>query len=65
MGVRYVAVPPKPKSGWWEEHGTPPFITTTVFERDAEPEATGLFDARGNKLMKVTDRDPVGFVRFK
>ena len=38
-----------------QDHGV------TVFERDVSPQFTGLYDAHGNELWSVDEREPIGF----
>lgn len=57
---RYVRAPLK--SEWDDE----PFLPSlSVFEADATPRKTGLFDKDGIELYAVDDREPIGFVRPK
>lgn len=37
--------------------------TIDVFEREREPSWTGLYDARGVRIMAVDDRPAFGFLR--
>ena len=32
-----------------------------VFEPDGDPQPTGLLDAHGNELYRVSDRRPIGY----
>ncbi len=60
--ARYVT---KPKAIWVEDdlyEQAPAYAEQiTVFETDATPQPTGIYDADGNELFKVNDREPIGF----
>lgn len=36
--------------------------TISVYETDNEPIDTGLLDANGDRLFRVTEREPIGFI---
>lgn len=38
-----------------------PVRELTVFEREGGPEDSGLLDANGKRLYRVSDRQPLGF----
>ena len=48
---------------WFERDAKP--MGLTVFEPDNTPQDTGLLDAHGNRLMAVSELDPIGFIRGK
>jgi hypothetical protein len=50
-------------SGEWTEDKAYGSTTMEVVETLREPTWTGLLDARGNRLMAVDERPPVGFLR--
>lgn len=59
---RYVAIIAAPKS--WDSHdgynmGSRPSMT--VHDADDAPQATGLVDALGVPLYRLSDRIPIGF----
>lgn len=60
--MKYVAIA-RPK-GWannWDYGAAPSQPTVTVFDREQQPQETGLLDANGTKLFRVEDREPIGF----
>lgn len=59
--MKYVAIA-RPKAwvnSYNETIGGQP--TVTVFDREQQPQETGLLDANGTKLFRVEDREPIGF----
>ena len=60
--MKYVAIHrPARASGDWEDQ--PPIAAaTTVYEREDEPEQTGLVDMHGTPLYRVKDKTKMGFV---
>lgn len=61
--MRYVVFRPKPIMEW--DDGVPLLPNLTVYEGSDEPEFTGLLDANGNDLGRVSDRAPIGFAMVK
>lgn len=61
--TRYVAIPNRPRSQWdvWDKPATVD-STMTVYERDSEPEKTGLLDESGTPLYRVADRHKLGYL---
>lgn len=47
---------------WVEDRIVPP--TMTVLVDETPPRSTGLLDAAGNRLVAVTVREPIGFIKF-
>ena len=41
------------------------YLSRTVYEPDSAPQPTGLFDANGNELYAIDEREAIGFVRWK
>ena len=50
-------------SGEWTADKACGSTTMDVFEADRAPSWTGLFDARGVKIMAVDEQPTVGFLR--
>lgn len=48
----------------WEDQYRINVPTMTVQEQIAESRFSGLYDAEGNKLMVIEQKDPIGFLRF-
>lgn len=46
---------------YWLDGPNNPAATPTVYEPDSPTVETGLLDAQGNKIIKVTRR-PIGFL---
>lgn len=60
--TRYIAIPQRPKaSDDWEDR-PPVAAATTVYEREEEPEKTGLLDVNGTPLYRVKDKIKMGFL---
>ena len=60
---KYITKKPKADDEWLVDE---PFIPElTVEEQDNQPQATGLFDKRGNELFKVQDRPMMGFIHAR
>lgn len=57
MKTSYVPIA-RDYDGWNTDERT----TVTVFEPDDKPVASGLYDANGVMLYRVTKREPIGFV---
>jgi hypothetical protein len=60
--VSYITRRPRPvraDDDYWYETGGPDHIT--VHEPEDGPVFTGLYDAHGNELCRMTDRLPMGF----
>jgi hypothetical protein len=47
------------------EDGDVSYTAGTVFERDDAPRDTGLLDANGNRLYRLEQRAPIGFIQPK
>lgn len=47
--------------GEWRDEDTTGPTSISVVEPEPEPRWTGLFNARGHKIMAVEDRRAVGF----
>jgi hypothetical protein len=59
--MKYVAIQNRPRAGDWEDQ--PPIgAATTVYETEVSPVKTGLLDASGIPLYRVSDRIKMGFV---
>lgn len=53
----------RPRLDWLDDK---PFLPAlSVYEAEAPPRETGLYDASGQKLYAVEDRQTIGFVRLK
>jgi hypothetical protein len=37
----------------------------TVYERERQPQETGLLDKHGTRLYAINDPEPIGFIHFK
>ena len=61
--MRYVVFRPKPIMEWDDD--VPLLPSLTVYESGGEPEPTGLLDANGNDLGRVSERAPIGFAMVK
>lgn len=53
----------RPRSQWdiWERPATVQ-TSMTVYERDDEPENTGLVDANGTPLYRMPEKRKIGFL---
>ena len=58
MATRYTTL--KPRTYWDDEDWYPDTKSLQVYEDD-EPHYTGLLDAQGNELVRVRQRQPIGF----
>lgn len=59
---RYIAMARRPKAYEDEWHdGSEGLTTITVHESDDGPQDTGLLDAHGTPLFRMSDRQPIGF----
>ena len=61
--MRYVVFRPRPIMEWDDD--VPLLPSLTVYEGSSEPEPTGLLDANGNDLGRVSERAPIGFAMIK
>ena len=60
--MKYVAIH-RPRNDWFEEERPMTVQTSmTVYERDDEPQDTGLLDANGTKLYRVSDKQKMGYI---
>jgi len=60
--MRYVAIPRRPRAYDDLEDVLPYAAATTVYERDDEPEKTGLLNSDGTPLYRVRDRIKMGYL---
>lgn len=61
---RYVAIARKPKASYFDgdlgcEIHAPEHLT--IYEAEDAPRDTGLLDANGTPLYRMSDRQPIGF----
>lgn len=59
--ARYVTQP-WPRGVAFDEYFEAPTVSIDVIEQDRPPVDSGLLDANGQKLFRVDERHPIGFV---
>ena len=59
--MKYIAMN-RPKANDWY-YDEPVVKADTVYEREDQPEATGLVDYSGTPIYRVNERAPMGFCR--
>lgn len=67
--MKYVRVPAAQRA-WWDDlyqldRSTAGADRVQVFEATDDPRPTGLLDAQGNELFRVTEKRPIGFTILK
>jgi len=60
----YIAIPPSIKPRAWLDDERHLFDSISVIEERREPQRTGLYDASGNELYRVPNKNPCGFIRL-
>lgn len=61
MNARYIPLREPPRQ-WFSDQEFPQSLPScVVHEQDAAPVDTGLVDAYGTRLFRITDRPPIGF----
>ena len=59
--MKYVAMNrPKSEDWYWDE---PVVKANTVYEQEDGPELTGLYDASGTPIYRLSDKPKMGFCR--
>lgn len=61
--MKYVPMTRRPKAHWdiWEKPATID-TTMTVYEREEEPEDTGLLDETGTPLYRMPEKRKIGYL---
>jgi len=67
--VKYLTLSPAQRA-WWDDlyHLDPRssgIDRVQVFETSYDPQPTGLLDAHGNELFRLTEKRPIGFRALK
>jgi len=63
--VKYVRLSSAQRA-WWDDlyhldPRSPSVDRVTVLETPDDPQPTGLLDAQGNELFRMTEKHPIGF----
>ena len=62
MPAKYVSKRTPPKNNGWYEADATDSLAKTVFEAEPECVDTGLLDANGCSIYRVSEMDPIGYV---